>query len=79
MEKIKEVKIWVKNWFVCPHCEEKQESIGRWETASVGYEYAFENKNWEIKDIEGGDFEDWFCPNCGGLLILPEGLLEQIY
>ena len=75
----KKVKEFDKNWFICPHCGNKQESINRWETASVAYEYDFDTKNWEMKDIEGGDFEDWTCPECGGILILPEKLIKQIY
>jgi len=74
-----EVKKIGKNWFICPNCKNKQTSINRWETASVVYEYDFESKNWEMRDVEGGDFEDWACSECGAVLVLPEELLEQIY
>jgi hypothetical protein len=74
------VKKFGEGWFICPSCGQKQVSINRWETASVCYEYDFEIKNLEMRDmVESGDFEDWTCPECGAVLVLPEKLLEQIY
>lgn len=74
-----EVKKFGEGWFICPSCGQKQTSVSRWEIASVGYEYDFETQNWEMKDVESGDFEDWACPECGTALLLPEKLLEKIY
>jgi predicted RNA-binding Zn-ribbon protein involved in translation (DUF1610 family) len=73
------VKKFGEGWFICPSCGKKQTAVNRWETASVCYEYDFETQNWEMKDIEDGDFEDWTCPECRAILVLPEKLLEQIY
>ena len=76
---IKEIEKFGEGWFICPYCGQKQVSVNRWETASVCYEYDFETKNWEIKDVDGGELEDLVCPECGAVLFLPEKLLEQIY
>jgi len=76
--KIKAVKDFNGKTYTCPHCKEKQESINQWQTCSVGYEYDFDNRSWEMKDINDGDFEAWACPSCGVDLSIPKKMEKII-
>ena len=78
MNGAKRVRKVMGDWYICPHCGNKQDTIVEWQTCSVSYAYHLPSKNWEQKEIDGGDFESWACPECDGDLILPEKLLKRI-
>jgi len=64
--------------YICPKCKKEQTSILQWQTASICYEYDFYN-GWEQKDIEGGDFESWNCPECGDEFQPSQKLIKKIF
>ena len=76
---VKKIKKFGKAWFICPHCEKKQESIIRWEICPVPFEYDFKSEKWEMKDVETGDVDDWACPECDGVLDIPKKMLKEIF
>ena len=62
--------------YICPACNEKQDTITSWEDCSVGWDYDLEMESYEQRDIESGDFEAYACPSCGN--DLPDKLAKKI-
>ncbi len=58
----------MKSTYVCPYCNEKADAAISWQKALVAYSYNLKLKTWELKDVIGGDTENWACPNCGKTL-----------
>jgi len=65
-----------KTSYVCPHCKKEQNTILRWQTASVCDEIDLDNGNYDDVDMVYGDFEKYSCPECGK--DLPFELAEQL-
>ena len=74
---IKKIKNFDGKGFTCPECKQYKKSITQWQTCSVGYEYTFENEQWEQRDIEGGDHEAWACPDCGEDILMSKKMEEE--
>lgn len=51
--------------YICPCCEEKQDKVIDWKTASLAHQYDFKTREWEETDHVDGEHENWACPSCG--------------
>lgn len=69
--------------FKCPHCNEMQTTIRRWEQTSIGYEFDFEKNDFtsDKKMSDYSEFELYACTNCGEELSkdnLPKNVQELL-
>jgi len=66
--------------YKCPYCKEKQDRVKEWQTCSVGYSICLDEGRYaddlDEPTIEGGDFENYACPNCNENL--PNNLVKRL-